>query len=655
MNITTKEKIIHSAIKFIILAILVFVSSNVYSARGKSEQQKKLYISTIKAVDVKDKIAMRVKEGIRLSIFNGFGDKCQVLDDNAIKIMYKQAEQIMASGCTDQSCITQIAEGINADEIIYGEVSSEGGNISINITNMERQGTSLRPKKIVQISFLESQIDWYSAEIGKQLMEPGYIIKKAPDTREDVKLGSIEIKPVKGLDISVINFKSSDEKAAKIINISKEIVSEGDNYFNQKKWEKACSKYSEVINRVNTKLTKESQAAIKGYIDGVYKRLSSTYLMHYKSEIDIIDSAIKEIKNPVERDYDNYITKYNALKVEIEYIPEETKDSKDKLNEALNERIDVINIAICNLYEKRGLAFYNDYKFAEAMEWYQKSKYRTEELFDEKKRTENFNKIAKMVMTVRKTGEGYLLSQVKSLTDVAETFNFKEDTRTAKSSLKQARKLITGPLGIFATYMTIDAYNKVALVLSSETITILNEPELFNAVKEGEREYESLKKGGVYKVGDIGPAGGFIFYDKGKFSDGWRYLEVAPVDQGRGVLWGCNGLSIPGATGNAIGTGKKNTNSIIKSCEENYTAAKLCIEYRGGKKRDWFLPSKDELVIMSKNLNKANIGGFANEAYWTSTEYNSKYAYYVNLPKGRTMGYYAKNSNGKHVRAIRAF
>jgi len=34
-------------------------------------------------------------------------------------------------------------------------------------------------------------------------------------------------------------------------------------------------------------------------------------------------------------------------------------------------------------------------------------------------------------------------------------------------------------------------------------------------------------------VNVVGPAGGFVFFDKGNYSDGWRYLECAPINAGQ--------------------------------------------------------------------------------------------------------------------------
>ena len=125
----------------------------------------------------------------------------------------------------------------------------------------------------------------------------------------------------------------------------------------------------------------------------------------------------------------------------------------------------------------------------------------------------------------------------------------------------------------------------------------------------------------VYKIGDKGPGGGWIFYDKGGYSDGWRYLEAAPNDQGV-TPWGCYGASFQGARGTAVGTGKQNTLAIVNGCAASDTAAKLCANYQGGGKTDWFLPSKDELFLMQYNLKRKGIGGFTDDFYWSSSEYD---------------------------------
>jgi hypothetical protein len=160
----------------------------------------------------------------------------------------------------------------------------------------------------------------------------------------------------------------------------------------------------------------------------------------------------------------------------------------------------------------------------------------------------------------------------------------------------------------------------------------------------------------TYEIGDRGPAGGWIFYDKGKYDGGWRYLEAAPEDHAVEAKWGCAGKSIPDAKGTAVGTGKSNTQAIIKSCGESGIAAKVAADYRGGGKSDWFLPSKDELNLMYEYLYLKGVGGFADDRYdiyWSSSEEVADHAWHQYFDSG------SQHYNGKHfeerVRAIRAF
>ena len=146
--------------------------------------------------------------------------------------------------------------------------------------------------------------------------------------------------------------------------------------------------------------------------------------------------------------------------------------------------------------------------------------------------------------------------------------------------------------------------------------------------------YAELQASGL-SVGDTGPGGGVIFFDKGNYLDGWRYLKAATSDQGTDNVWG--GLetdiggddsgSAPELTG--IGSGKANTEVIVTVFGEaepyegrtDY-AAKLCYELNLGGYDDWFLPSRDELAEMY--LQRTVIGGFSDsDEYWSSSEYNS--------------------------------
>jgi len=162
-------------------------------------------------------------------------------------------------------------------------------------------------------------------------------------------------------------------------------------------------------------------------------------------------------------------------------------------------------------------------------------------------------------------------------------------------------------------------------------------------------------------MGDTGPAGGFIFYINANYKvDGWRYLEAAPIDQSQGARWGCFRKSIPGARGTAIGTGKQNTADMLAACSEPDGAAQLCANLNWNGVRGWFLPSRDELAAMYRNLTAAKSSAFRtdgmadNFTYWASTQDTADMAAHIDFAdSGRQHG--DDKDFPRRVRAIRAF
>ncbi len=162
-----------------------------------------------------------------------------------------------------------------------------------------------------------------------------------------------------------------------------------------------------------------------------------------------------------------------------------------------------------------------------------------------------------------------------------------------------------------------------------------------------------------YAIGDVGPAEGFIFYINPNYArDGWRYLEAAPYDQSAGAKWGCFRRLIPGARGTAVGTGKQNTIDMMAACTERGSAADLCANFNLNGIGGWFLPSRDELALMYKNLHATRLVDFGdsgkidNFTYWASSQQTADMAAHTDFPDlGRQHG--DDKDFPRRVRAIR--
>jgi hypothetical protein len=160
----------------------------------------------------------------------------------------------------------------------------------------------------------------------------------------------------------------------------------------------------------------------------------------------------------------------------------------------------------------------------------------------------------------------------------------------------------------------------------------------------------------TYKIGDTGPAGGLIFYDKGNNSDGWRYLEAATQDGGK-AQWGPLRI-ILGGTDTKVGSGKRNTDVImyyLRNAGESAKAAQVAMQYTQGGYTDWFLPSKDELDLMYRNLRQELRGDFSMGDYWSSSESNDS-SWRQRFSDGKQDGNYSYGRDQTYcVRSVRVF
>lgn len=158
--------------------------------------------------------------------------------------------------------------------------------------------------------------------------------------------------------------------------------------------------------------------------------------------------------------------------------------------------------------------------------------------------------------------------------------------------------------------------------------------------------------------------GGIVFWTDQTGSHG---LITSEKDQTDAIQWrngsskasrhfGDNGDRVVNARGDGIGAGEMNTTLIIAQLtEDNITgnfAAKICSVYEQEEYGDWYLPSKAELNKMY--LLRDLIGGFDNDMYWSSTEFNVGFAWCQNVT-GYGGQFTQNKSSACAVRCIRKF
>jgi len=177
---------------------------------------------------------------------------------------------------------------------------------------------------------------------------------------------------------------------------------------------------------------------------------------------------------------------------------------------------------------------------------------------------------------------------------------------------------------------------------------------------------------GPCQIGDIGPAGGVVFYDAGASWSWGRYLEASPSStEAVGLPWKrlsindrVNRMYYNTPSGSArlkrvasklIGAGQLNTTRILRTYGRGNYAARYAANLVVNGYGDWFLPSEDELEKMYTFMQTANtpLDPLKRSYYWSSSEYDYDNAWTINFKDGQQFDRLKWTVPGPAIKAIR--
>ncbi|MCL2211190.1 MAG: DUF1566 domain-containing protein [Treponema sp.] len=216
--------------------------------------------------------------------------------------------------------------------------------------------------------------------------------------------------------------------------------------------------------------------------------------------------------------------------------------------------------------------------------------------------------------------------EVEKLINTEAAFQLSDFSAKAKTAEMQrvlnGTQILSGVIGKVGSRISISVslynYPELQQLPGGTSLRVTNIDELFDKIPELVKNMQEViianQPPKVYKIGDKGPGGGFVF-----FAENGIYMECS------------------------MDLGTFNWDDAIRAARN----------HRGGGFTDWKLPSQSELDLMYKNLKSKSMGGFGTSAYWSSSQLGSNYAWGQYFSSGNQNNFTKVSTYS--VRAIRSF
>ena len=277
----------------IVLYITLLFTIGLYA-----NEKKKLYVSKVTPQgEVPATISNNIVGRIKLALIEKYAKEYYIVSDEDISVMYKKAAELQKT-CDAESCLRQIAEMVDADEIIYGKVTSaKNSTIQVSLTNLLRDKKTLRldTKGIVEESFPESQYNHYIRELTLKCMDKGYTINRNVAFQTDIQITPISFSRVEGVNLNKIDFKTDDALLKKFSGFFEKEIAEADALFSSGKYAEARKDYEGLLEKFNREVPPSKKSLLKDVEPSLKKRIGLSVAMYYKTRVETVDKEVEKL------------------------------------------------------------------------------------------------------------------------------------------------------------------------------------------------------------------------------------------------------------------------------------------------------------------------------------------------------------------------
>lgn len=245
--------------------IMIISSIILLASFAHADKTKRIYIQKIEGKSISPLLLKQIRDIITVSITETYGSNYYIINDDDIKIMYKQAETVLSSSDNnDEQIIKEIAQTINSDIIIYGNVeNSTNGQYAIILNKLIKNSVGFTKSNMIRYNFSIEEINFTIPEFAKQIIDKNYQLNYS--NRPSIISYKIAVN-------DQILIKTDDKFILDLVTLVNERINQIDSQFDETMPTEALDEYNQLLNDINTKLTKYNQKEIQSIINTIKDR-----------------------------------------------------------------------------------------------------------------------------------------------------------------------------------------------------------------------------------------------------------------------------------------------------------------------------------------------------------------------------------------------